>query len=57
MFSKLLELKTVSQFLENFAEVILQRVRKEYTVMPRFMFHQPSDYNLLSFPIKEIKGE
>lgn len=34
------------------SEPIMQRVRREYTVMPRFGFHQPLDYNELTLPPK-----
>ena len=34
----------------NQAESILSRVRAEYTVMPRFGFHQPLDYHLVTLP-------
>jgi hypothetical protein len=32
------------------AESILSRVRAEYTVMPRFAFHQPLDYHESTLP-------
>jgi len=36
---------------------ILHTLRQEYTVMPRFMFHQPLDYLDITFPIKPIQSE
>jgi hypothetical protein len=36
---------------------ILQTIRQEYTVMPRFMFHQPLDYSSVTFPKKQIQVE
>jgi SAM-dependent methyltransferase len=34
---------------------ILGQIRSEYTVMPRFMFHQPLDYDKVSYPKKPIQ--
>jgi len=34
------------------ANLVLKEVRQEYTVMPRFSFHQPLDYNLDTWPAK-----
>ena len=36
---------------------ILHTLRQEYTVMPRFMFHQPLDYLDLTFPKKVIQPQ
>ena len=36
---------------------ILHTVRQEYTVMPRFMFHQPLDYQDITFPMKPIQPD
>lgn len=35
---------------ERLIEDVLQRVRAEYTVMPRFGFHQPLDYHEVTLP-------
>jgi SAM-dependent methyltransferase len=48
--------KPLDNFLKSFAEDIRQSLRKEYTVMPRFMYHQPSDYSLVSLPLKQIQA-
>ena len=37
--------------LDASAENTLQRVRAEYTVMPRFQFHQPLDYHKTTYPV------
>lgn len=37
------------------ADEILTQIRSEFTVMPRFMFHQPLDYNKVTYPKKEIQ--
>jgi hypothetical protein len=29
----------------------MQQVRSEYTVMPRFQYHQPLDYNINTYPV------
>ncbi|CAB4567424.1 MAG: methyltransferase domain-containing protein [Actinobacteria bacterium] len=36
---------------------ILAQIRSEFTVMPRFMFHQPLDYDKISLPIKSIQPD
>jgi SAM-dependent methyltransferase len=35
---------------DAFAQSIMQSLRAEYTVMPRFGFHQPLDYNMVTLP-------
>ena len=39
----------ISGFLKTLA---LSEIRKEYTIMPRFAFHQPLDYELETWPAK-----
>jgi SAM-dependent methyltransferase len=36
--------------VEGYVQWWLQRLRDEFTVMPRFAYHQPLDYNLTTFP-------
>lgn len=40
----------LSVYKSNAIEEGLQRVRSEYTVMPRFGFHQPLDYHAVTLP-------
>ena len=40
---------------QELRDEILHTIREEYTVMPRFMFHQPLDYDSLTYPKKPIQ--
>jgi SAM-dependent methyltransferase len=42
--------KKRDQLISMLSEKIMQRVRAEYTVMPRFGFHQPLDYHESTLP-------
>ena len=42
---------------EDIRDEILSQIRAEFTVMPRFMFHQPLDYHKISLPIKAIQTD
>jgi SAM-dependent methyltransferase len=43
-----------AQSSSQMTDQILSQIRSEFTVMPRFMFHQPLDYDKVSYPIKQI---
>src|SRR3569623_2313618 len=36
---------------QTVSEAVMQRVRAEYTVLPRFQFHQPLDYDANTYPV------
>lgn len=42
--------KMREEFASTLSENVMQRVRQEYTVMPRFGFHQPLDYHETTVP-------
>ena len=43
-------LNFLKHYLGKKEEEILQRIRKEYTVLPRFAYHQPLDYQEVTLP-------
>jgi SAM-dependent methyltransferase len=43
--------RSLGNFLRPYVErLVMPAVRREYTVMPRFLYHQPLDYNLSTNP-------
>ncbi len=43
-----------AQSNSELTDQILTQIRSEFTVMPRFMFHQPLDYDKVSYPKKRV---
>ncbi len=43
-----------AQSSSQLTDQILTQIRSEFTVMPRFMFHQPLDYDKVSYPKKRV---
>jgi SAM-dependent methyltransferase len=49
--------KLIRRFLNRLESYLLTRIRAEYTVMPRFGFHQPLDYLPVTLPHEFEKPE